>query len=128
MRAVWDDPGHYAADLIPTSPGHYRFRIFGTIEGNPLDETFDSRAGGGGFDDVQVASVIHFPETVASAREVEGAARGAQTTAQKAWEEAMDATSAVSDATTLGIIGIVVGAVGIAIGGGAMFTSQRRRN
>ena len=33
LRTVFNDPGHYAADLIPTSPGHYRFRFFGTIEG-----------------------------------------------------------------------------------------------
>ena len=122
LRAVHDDPGHYVADLIPTSPGHYRFRFFGTVEGNPVDETFDSMAGGGGFDDVQVASVIHFPEAVASAREVEGAARGAQAAAQQAREEAASA----SGATTLGVIGIVVGAIGVALGGGAVFVSLRR--
>ena len=124
LRPVFDDPGHYVADLIPTSPGHYRFRFFGAIEGNPVDETFDSHAGGGGFDDVQASSVIHFPETVASAREVESAVRGAQTTAQQARDEARDA----SGATTLGIVGIAVGAIGVALGGGALLVSLRRRN
>ena len=128
LRTVYDDPGHYVADLIPTSPGHYRFRVFGAVEGNPLDRTFDSMAGGGGFDDVQVVSVIHFPETVASAREVEGVVRGAQTTAQQAQQEAMSASSGISGATTLGIIGIVAGAIGIALGGGALVMSLRRRN
>ena len=128
LRTVYDDPGHYVADLIPTSPGHYRFRFFGAVEGNPLDRTFDSMAGGGGFDDVQAASVIQFPETVASAREVEGAVRGAQTTARQAREEAASARSSVSGATTLSIAGIVVGAIGVAIGGGALVTSLRRRN
>ena len=33
LRAVFNDPGHYAADLIPTSPGHYRFRFFGDHRG-----------------------------------------------------------------------------------------------
>ena len=127
LRTVYDDPGHYVADLIPTSPGHYRFRFFGTIEGNPLDKTFDSMAGGGGFDDVQTASVVHFPETVASAREVEGAVRGAQATAQQAQAEAVSAKSDASGASTLGIVGILVGAVGIALGGGAMLISLRRR-
>ena len=124
LRPVFDDPGHYVADLIPTSPGHYRFRFFGAIEGNPVDETFDSHAGGGGFDDVQAAAVIHFPETVASAREVESAVRGAQTTAQQARDEARNA----SGATTLGIVGIAVGAIGAALGGGALIVSLRRRN
>ena len=115
LRTVYDDPGHYVADLIPTSPGHYRFRFFGAIEGTPIDKTFDSMAGGGGFDDVQTASVVHFPETVASAREVEGAVRGAQATAQQAQAEAVSASSGASDASTLGVIGIVVGAIGIAL-------------
>ena len=128
LRTVYDDPGHYVADLIPTSPGHYRFRFFGTLEGNPLDRTFDSMAGGGGFDDVQAASVIHFPETVASAREVEGAVRGAQATAQQAQQEAVSASSSASGATTLGIVGIVVGIIGAALGGGALAMSLRRRN
>ncbi len=128
LRAVFGDPGHYQADLIPTSPGHYRFRFFGAIEGNPVDETFDSEAGGGDFDDVQSASVIHFPETVASAREVEGAVRGAQATAQEAQREAMNASDSVSGAFTIGIIGIIVGAIGTALGGGAIFVSMRRGN
>ena len=127
LRTVYDDPGHYVADLIPTSPGHYRFRFFGDIEGTPFDKTFDSMAGGGGFDDVQAASVVHFPETVASAREVEGAVRGAQATAQQAQAEAVSASSGASDASTLGVIGIVVGAIGIALGGGSLVMSLRRR-
>ena len=128
LRAVYGEPGHYVADLIPTSPGHYRFRFFGRIEENPVDKAFDSKAGGGGFDDVQTASVIHFPETVASAREIEGAVRGAQTTAQDAREEALNAGSGVFSAIALGIIGIVVGAIGIALGGVALLVSSRRGN
>ena len=128
LRPAYGEPGHYVADLIPTSPGHYRFRFFGAVKGNPVDKTFDSMAGGGGFDDVQAASAIHFPEIVASAREVEGAVRGAQATAQQAQTEAMSAKSDASGASTMGIIGIVVGVVGVALGGGAMFISLRRRN
>ena len=128
LHTVPGEPGHYVADLIPTSPGHYRFRFFGTLEGNPLDRTFDSMAGGGGFDDVQPASVIHFPETVASAREVEGVVRGEQTAAQQAQKEAMSASDGVSDATTLGIAGIVLGVIGAALGSGALVMSLRRRN
>ncbi len=128
LRPVHGDPGHYVADLIPTSPGHYRFRFLGAVEGNPVDKTFDSMAGGGGFDDAQAASVIHFPEAVASAREVEGAVRGAQATAERARAEAMSAKSDVSGASTMGIIGIIVGVVGVALGGAAMFVSLRRGN
>ncbi len=127
LHTVFGDPGHYVADLIPTSPGHYRFRFFGAIEGSPVDKTFDSMAGGGAFDDVQAASAIHFPEIVASAREVEGVVRGAQATAEQAREEAMSASGSVSAASTLGIIGIIVGAIGIMLGSGAVFDLHARQ-
>ena len=123
LRAVFNEPGHYAADLIPTSPGHYRFRFFGKIDDEPLDAVFDSRAGGGDFDDVQVASAIHFPQPVASVRELESVIRGVQKTAQQAQTAADD-----SSGVTLGIIGIVLGALGTAIGGGAVLMTARNRN
>ena len=127
LRPAWHDPGHYLADLIPTSPGHYRFRFFGTIEGNEIDSTYDSRAGGGSFDDIRVASAIHFPETVASGREMESAVRGAQAEAQQARDAAASAENSVSSATVLGIVGIVVGAAGIALGSVSLAMSIRRR-
>ena len=127
LRAAYDDPGHYVADLIPTSPGHYRFRFFGDIEDEPVDMTFDSIAGGGGFDDVQAASVVHFPAAVASAREVESAVRGAQTAAQQAQADAVSAKDSASGASTIGVIGIIVGAIGVLFGAAAMLISLRRR-
>ena len=127
LRPAWHDPGHYLADLIPTSPGHYRFRFFGTIEGNEIDSTYDSRAGGGSFDDIRVASAIHFPETIASGREMESAVRGAQAEAQQARDAAASAENSVSSATVLGIVGIVVGAAGIALGSVSLAMSIRRR-
>ena len=127
LRPAWQDPGHYLADLIPTSPGHYRFRFFGTIEGNEIDSTYDSRAGGGSFDDIRVASAIHFPETIASGREMESAVRGAQTEAQQARDAAASAENSVSSAIVLGIVGIVVGAAGIALGSVSLAMSIRRR-
>ena len=123
LRPAWNDLGHYLADLIPTSPGHYRFRFFGTIEGNEFDSTYDSRAGGGSFDDIQVASAIHFPETVASGREMESAVRGAQAEAQQARDAATSAEDAVSSASMLGIVGIVLGAIGIGLGGASLLRS-----
>ena len=113
LRAVFDDPGHYAADLIPTSPGHYRFRFFGAIEVEETDATFDSKAGGGDFDDVRVASAIHFPDAVASARELESAVRGLQADSDETREQYEDRNRA---AVTMAIIGIVLGASGIAFG------------
>ena len=122
LRAVFNDPGHYAADLIPTSPGHYRFRFFGVIEGEAIDATFDSRAGGGHFDDVRVATAIHFPDAVASARELESAVRGLQATSEETLDEDDD-----SAAATMAIVGIVLGASGIAFGGVSLVLSIRNR-
>ena len=123
LRPAWNDLGHYLADLIPTSPGHYRFRFFGTIEGTEIDTTYDSRASGGSFDDIREASAIHFPETVASGRELESAVRGAQDEAQQARDAATSAEDAVSSASILGILGIVLGAIGIAFGGVSLLRS-----
>ena len=124
LRAVHNEPGHYVADLIPTSPGHYRFRFFGMIEGEAVDAAFDSRAGGGRFDDVQAASAIQFPQPVPAARELESAVRGAQETAMQA--QATIASSDDGNAAALGIVGIFLGALGIALGGGALWSTRRR--
>ena len=131
LRPVSNDPGHYVADLIPTSPGHYRFRFFGTIGGEQYDVTFDSMAGGGNFDDVQPATAIHFPDAVVSARELESAMRGLQTSVgemQAASVETPDEDDDRDSATaTMAIIGIVLGASGIAFGGVSLVLVIRSR-
>jgi hypothetical protein len=118
LRTVFGEPGHYAADLIPTAPGQYRFRFFGAVEGMNIDETFES--GPDTFDNVEEAKALQFPEPLPAAREVEGAVRGTQATAQEAQDTA-------SSATTLGMIGVVLGAVGILFGIGGVVLSMRRR-
>ncbi len=40
LSPAWNDPGHYVAALIPTQPGDYSFHIWGTINGEEIDETF----------------------------------------------------------------------------------------
>ena len=129
LRAVFDDPGHYAADLIPTSPGHYRFRFFGAIEGEQIDAVFDSKAGGGYFDDVRSATAIHFPDGVASVRELESAVRGLQAASEETHDtdDAPD-SAAVTMAITGAIIGMVLGAGGVAFGGVSLVLSIRSRN
>ena len=128
LLAVYGDPGHYVAYFIPTAPGHYRFRLIGTIEGDEIDETFESMAGGGEFDDVRSQTGLHFPEPRPSLRELESAVRGAQDMAQQA-QIAAAAEDSDSDAgALLGIIGIVVGAAGVAIAAAAMVVATRARN
>lgn len=59
LRPIVGEPGHYTADLIPTRPGDYTFRLFGTIEGTEIDETFS--AADGQFSTVEPIEDIQFP-------------------------------------------------------------------
>jgi hypothetical protein len=59
LRAVWNSPGHYTADLLPTMPGDYTFRVFGTIDGMEIDEVFS--AADGQFSSVEPVEDIQFP-------------------------------------------------------------------
>lgn len=59
LQPVSGEPGHYTADLIPTRPGDYTFRVFGTIEGIEIDETFS--AADGQFSTVEPIEDIQFP-------------------------------------------------------------------
>lgn len=119
LRPAFEDPGHYVADLIPTDVGVYRFRVFGAVGGNPVDETFLSHGGGGDFDDIQASTDLQFPRVIPAAREIEGAARGAQTAAD-------DAADGAAAARTMGLIGIVIGVIGVAVGGIALALSLRK--
>src|ERR671918_3240962 len=39
---VFGEPGNYNADLIPTRPGTWTYRIYGTVEDLDVDEVFTS--------------------------------------------------------------------------------------
>lgn len=126
LLADADDAGHYKADFIPTASGQYAFHFIGSIEGVAVDERFES--GVGTFDDVQPAVAVQFPESAASAREIEAAVRGAQDAAQKAQSAALIAEASAARARMLGIGGIALGAVGIAFGIAASAIALRRRS
>ncbi|MBI2852355.1 MAG: hypothetical protein HYX84_04555 [Chloroflexi bacterium] len=119
LRTIFRDPGHYTTDLILTAPGVFRMRFFGNIEGTPVNETFNSRGGGGGFNDVESSADIQFPQKLAEVREVEGAARGALSAAQQAQD-------AAKGANTLATIGIVLGGLGLIVGASSLLGGRRR--
>ena len=111
------EPGRYTAPMLPTTPGVYEFRVFGAIEGMQVDETFASKGGGGGFDDIRPLADIQFPEEIPSARELESAVRGAISTAEQAQdavEEGPDVLTIV--ALALGASGVMLGVVGLVVG------------
>jgi hypothetical protein len=100
------DPGHYTADVLPTQPGQYAFRIFGTIEGTNVNETFTS---GDKFGNVEKVDDISFPDAVPEVRSVQGTATDAQITAE-------DAARAATQARALAVAAIAIGVIGLAIG------------
>lgn len=59
LTPVWKQDGSYEAVFIPTQPGDYTFRFFGTIEGKEVNETFTSSPDG--FDSVAPRSDYEFP-------------------------------------------------------------------
>ncbi|MCY3802558.1 MAG: hypothetical protein OXG46_13405 [Chloroflexi bacterium] len=119
LTPKFGEPGSYEAVLIPTAPGKYRFRFFGEIMGQPVDEAFES--GEGTFDEVVAAADVQFPLKVASLRELEGVTRSAQAAAVSAGDDA-------SLASTLAIVGIVVGAIGTVAGAAGLAAAVRTRS
>ncbi len=117
LRSLFGEPGQYTADFIPTAPGQYRFRFFGTVEDMVIDEIFES--GPGRFSDIEPATELQFPEQVPAPREMESAIRGAQSSVA----EAQDSVSALR---TLAIIAVALGAIGAVSGLLAIFILMRR--
>lgn len=103
VRAVSaaNSPGQYTADVLPTQAGQYRFRIFGTIEGQQVNETFTS---GEKFSNVERGSDLTFPDDLPQVRSIEGAATDAQATADAAASAASTARALAIGALALAVI------------------------
>lgn len=101
LRARFNAPGSYAADLIPTRSGSYVFTFSGTIDGQPISEKFES--GPGRFNDVQSATSLQFPAADPSAAELQ---RALDETRQQA-----------ATANTLALASLAVGALSLLLAG-----------
>jgi hypothetical protein len=61
LTAKWDEPGGYYSVFFPSAAeGDYTFRIFGTINGTEIDETFTS--GPETFGPVEDPAPLRFPK------------------------------------------------------------------
>ena len=117
LSADVNEAGRYTADLLPTTPGVYEFRVFGAIEDMQVDETFASKGGGGGFDDIRPLAALQFPDELPSAREMESAVRGAISTAEQARDAAEKGPGALSIvALVFGLSGAILGVAGLVVG------------
>ena len=114
IRARFGQPGAYTADLIPTRAGSYIFTLGGTVEGNAINEKFES--GPNRFDDVKPAETVEFPAPAAAATAPAGqTSSGAQ-----------PAAATTDDVgRRYGIGGMVLGGLGLLMGAAALLTSRR---
>ncbi len=120
LRARFGQKGAYTADIIPTKAGTWAFRFFGTVEGTPVDERFES--GPGRFNDVQPKSDLQFPVQLPTLGELaQQRAGGPEASAQQAVspaevQRALDrANTALRTGLILGLLGIGVGLVGVGL-------------
>jgi hypothetical protein len=97
-------PGKYAGYFMPTATGAYQFHFTGTINGDSVDQTFES--GPNTFSDVEPIAPLQFPYKLGDPAALQ--------------QQLADAQSAASTARLLGIIGIIAGVLGLAVGGAAM--------
>ena len=105
LQARFGMDGSYAAYFMPTVAGQYIFRIYGDINGEKIDERFES--GPGRFNDVQSLTPLEFPV--------------AQAQVPADLQARLDAAdSAANSARIFGIVGIVVGVLGLAAGAVAL--------
>jgi hypothetical protein len=70
MFTVFDGVGYvnYVTNLVPTLPGDYVFRVYGTVDGMDVDEIFDSADGE--FSTIEPASDLLFPAVPDSAQQI----------------------------------------------------------
>lgn len=82
LRRIVGQEGHYAAHFVPTRAGSYTFTFVGTIEGNPVEEMFDSA--GGQFGSVQPSVETQFPVCLNRPTRAEPALQEVQSSPQRA--------------------------------------------
>jgi hypothetical protein len=123
LRTRYGQPGAYTADLIPTKAGSYLFTFTGTIDGNPVNQTFES--GPGRFDDVQATDKLQFPEAVPAPATLAASVQSAGDRAQAAEARAAAAEGKLSQAQGLGAAGVVLGLLGLGAGGWALLSARR---
>ena len=68
FRTRSGNPGAYAADIIPTREGSYRFVVKGKIDTLEVNETFET--GPGRFDEIRPITQLQYPDKVPAGAEL----------------------------------------------------------
>lgn len=111
IKPVFNKPGSYKSNFIPTAEGAYTFHVFGTIENQPVDEKFTSSPTT--FSEVGSRSAISFPNKVETVGTVE--------------QTATNASSAADTAKMYGLAGLGVGVLGLIVGIAALMSARGAR-
>lgn len=107
LRAVFESPGEYRADLLPTVPGDYTFRFTGTVDGEAVDESFTGSKDD--FSQIEGTSDVAFPKAAPSNAELAERLLSAEATAR-------DADAALGAARSIAIAAAVLALIAIALG------------
>jgi len=105
----FNTPGAYDGRLMPTAPGVFAFRIFGTIEGQQVNETFTASDSTFAI----IAEPPAFPNPYVAVGGIDETVTGLES---RIVELESDGGGSGSG-KTFGIIGVVVGALGLAVAG-----------
>jgi hypothetical protein len=111
-------PGGYVAEFIPTKTGAYSFRFFGTIDGQPVDEKFES--GPNRFDEVKMRAELEYPTKVPTNGELAAQiqqlqTRGPQTPGDAGGAPPAAGTSDTAGLATLAPVGLSLLALALAV-------------
>jgi hypothetical protein len=109
LRAVFGQDGYYVADIIPTRVGDYQWIFSGNINGDAVNETFDTADGK--FNAVVASTALQFPVQLPEATQAAADIQTAQADAQSA--------------RMLAYVAIAVGVVGLLLGLAALFYRSR---
>ena len=109
LRAVFGQPGYYVADIVPTRDGDYQWTFVGSINGDQVNEKFDTADGK--FDKVNPATALQFPQALPDPSQESAAVNAAQSEAQSA--------------RMLAMAGIGVGVLGLLAALGVWLTRPR---
>ena len=109
VRSVFGQNGYYVADVLPTRAGDYQWMFTGDINGNQVNETFDTADGK--FNAVEPATALQFPVQLGDPAQSAAMLQSAQADAQ--------------GARTLAYVAIAVGALGLLVGLGAWLMRPR---
>jgi hypothetical protein len=104
-----DDPTIYRSEFVPTLPGDYTFRIFGTLDGVEFSEEF--RSSPTTFPGVIPTGNMQFPAQVPAG--------------QGLLDALAEADERTDRARTFGVVGIALGVLGLLAGGVSVVMARR---